>query len=87
MNSNTYLRLLRCARRRSRLTDEAKDLLQSALLAAIEAQRGDMTRSENRRWLVGVLRNRALHEAPVPPHAGGSAKAPICSGTPQRRQP
>ncbi|EHK52270.1 transcriptional regulator [Mesorhizobium alhagi CCNWXJ12-2] len=37
--------------------------MQSALLAAIEAQRGDMTRSENRRWLVGVLRNRALHEA------------------------
>jgi RNA polymerase sigma-70 factor (ECF subfamily) len=63
MDAKTYLSLLRCARRRSRLADEAGDLLQSALLAAIEAQRGDMTRSENRRWLVGVLRNRALHEA------------------------
>ena len=63
MDAKTYLSLLRCARRRSRLADEAADLLQSALLAAIEAQRGDMTRSENRRWLVGVLRNRALHEA------------------------
>jgi DNA-directed RNA polymerase specialized sigma24 family protein len=63
MDAKTYLSLLRCARRRSRLADEAGDLLQSALLAAIEAQRGDMTRSDNRRWLVGVLRNRALHEA------------------------
>jgi DNA-directed RNA polymerase specialized sigma24 family protein len=63
MDAKTYLSLLRCARRRSRLADEAGDLLQSALLVAIEAQRGDMTRGENRRWLVGVLRNRALHEA------------------------
>lgn len=63
MDAKTYLSLLRCARRRSRLADEAGDLLHSALLAAIEAQRGDMTRGENRRWLVGVLRNRALHEA------------------------
>jgi len=33
------------------------------LLVALEADRGDMTRSENRRWLGGVLRNRALHDA------------------------
>lgn len=63
MDSKTYLAFLRAARRRSRLADEAGDLLQTALLAAIEAQRGDMTRADNRRWLGGVLRNRALHEA------------------------
>ncbi|WP_309644614.1 hypothetical protein [Phenylobacterium sp.] len=63
MDSKTYLALLRTARGRSRRLDEAGDLLQTALLAAIEAQRGDMTRAENRRWLSGVLRNRALHEA------------------------
>ena len=63
MDSKTYLEFLRSARRRSRRADEAGDLLQTALLAAIEAQRGDMTRVENRRWLAGVLRNRALHEA------------------------
>lgn len=63
MDSKTYLEFLRSARRRSRRADEAGDLLQTALLAAIEAQRGDMTRADNRRWLAGVLRNRALHEA------------------------
>lgn len=63
MDSKTYLGFLRSARRRSRRADEADDLLQTALLAALEAQRGDMTRAENRRWLAGVLRNRALHEA------------------------
>lgn len=63
MDSKTYLTFLRAAQRRSRRADEAGDLLQTALLAAIEAERGDMTRAENRRWLGGVLRNRALHEA------------------------
>lgn len=63
IDSKTYLAFLRAARRQSRRTDEAADLLQTALLAAIEAQRGDMTRAENRRWLAGVLRNRALHDA------------------------
>jgi RNA polymerase sigma-70 factor (ECF subfamily) len=63
MDSKTYLAFLRAARRLSRRADEAGDLLQTALLAALEAQRGDMTRAENRRWLEGVLRNRALHEA------------------------
>jgi DNA-directed RNA polymerase specialized sigma24 family protein len=63
MEARTYARLLNYARRRSGAADEAEDLLQYALVAAIEAQRADMTRSENRRWLVGVLRNRARHEA------------------------
>ena len=63
MDTKTYLSLLRYAQRQSRRADEAGDLLQTALLVAIAAERGDMTRIENRRWLAGVLRNRALHEA------------------------
>jgi DNA-directed RNA polymerase specialized sigma24 family protein len=63
MDAKTYMELLRGARRRSRRPDEAEDLLQTALLAAIEAQRGDLTSVENRRWLGGVLRNRSLYEA------------------------
>ena len=63
MDRGTYLELLRCARQQSRRDADAEDLLQTALVAAVEARRSDMARSENRRWLVGVLRNRARHEA------------------------
>lgn len=63
MDRQTYLNLLRCARKYSRRDGEAEDLLQSALLFAVEARRSDMGRSDNRRWLIGVLRHRALHEA------------------------
>lgn len=63
MDRRTYLSLLRCARAHSRREAEAEDLLQTALVAALEAKRGDLGRSDNRRWLVGVLRRRALHEA------------------------
>ena len=63
MDRPTYLELLRRARKHSRRDADADDLLQTALLAAIEAQRTDMTHAGNRRWFAGVLRNRALHEA------------------------
>lgn len=63
MDRQTYLRWLRAARRRTRRAGEAEDLLQTALLAAVEAGRADMTRDENSRWLSGVLRNHALREA------------------------
>lgn len=63
MDRATYLMLLRQARRRARRLPEAEDLLQDALLIALEAQRGDVTRTENRRWLAGVMRNRGLLEA------------------------
>lgn len=63
MDRQTYLRLLRAARRRTRRAGEEDDLLQTALLAAVEAQRVDMTLGENGRWLSGVLRNHALREA------------------------
>lgn len=51
------------ARRASRRPDEADDLVQSALLAALEAGRTDMSSPDTRRWLAGVIRNRAAFEA------------------------
>ncbi len=63
MDRQTYLTWLRAARRRTRRAGEEDDLLQTALLAAVEAGRADLTRDENSRWLGGVLRNHALREA------------------------
>ena len=58
-----YLEMLSYARRVTRQRDEAEDLLQSALLIAVEAGRADLNDSKNRHWLKGVLRNRAAFEA------------------------
>lgn len=51
------------ARRHARRPDEADDLLQSALLAALESGRTDLASPETRRWLSGVIRNRAAFDA------------------------
>ncbi len=58
-----YSDFLQYARRMTKRADEAEDLLQNALLAAIEAGRNDMTCVKNRRWLIGTIRKRALFEA------------------------
>jgi RNA polymerase sigma-70 factor (ECF subfamily) len=50
------------ARRASRRQDEAEDLVQTALLAALEAGRADFSDAANRRWIAGVIRNRAAFE-------------------------
>lgn len=63
MHHRHYIEFLRQARRVTRRADEAEDLLQSALLAAIEAGRTDLSSADNRRWLVGALRKRALFDA------------------------
>lgn len=63
MDKRTYQRYLRYAHRYSRRSEEASDLLQTALLLAIESNRADLTLGENRRWLCGVLRNQAAFEA------------------------
>lgn len=63
MHSRQYIEFLRHARRVARRADEAEDLLQSVLLAALEAGRTDLSLSDNRRWLVGALRKRALFDA------------------------
>ncbi|WP_339067785.1 sigma factor [Teredinibacter turnerae] len=58
-----YDELLSYARKMTFYGDEAEDLLQTALLAALEANRGDITHEANRRWLVGVLRKQSLFVA------------------------
>ena len=58
------------ARRLARRPEEADDLLQSALLAALESGRTDLASPETRRWLSGVIRNRAAFD---------SAPSPKCS--------
>lgn len=55
--------LLRIARRHSRHPDDAEDLLQTVLLAALVAGRADLGRPENRHWLIGAIAKRAVHEA------------------------
>ncbi|MGF7006351.1 hypothetical protein [Aminobacter sp. BE322] len=55
--------LLRQARRASRRADEAEDLLQTVLVAAVEAGRTDLNKPENRRWLEGALRHGAAFDA------------------------
>lgn len=89
MDRQTYLRLLGQARRRVRHPPEAEDLLQDALLIALEAGRGDLTRADNRRWFAGVVRNRALLDARGAARRRrreaefqGAAPRPLLSGPP-----
>ncbi|MCR9137655.1 MAG: transcriptional regulator [Alphaproteobacteria bacterium] len=90
MHHRQYIEFLRHARRVTRRADEAEDLLQSVLLSAVEAGRSDLTLAENRRWLVGALRKRALFDArsairrrrreaavvPNEPGSGGDSEPP-----------
>jgi RNA polymerase sigma factor (sigma-70 family) len=59
MSSRTLRNLATLARRHAGRPDEAEDLLQEALLAAIEAGRTDLSSPETRRWMQGVMRNKA----------------------------
>lgn len=63
MTPSAYNELLRLARRHSRRPAEAEDLLQDALLVAVAAGRSDLRETANRRWLAGVIRNRATFTA------------------------
>lgn len=59
MQQSAYDQLRNLARRHSRYAADADDLLQDALIEAIGVGRADFTRPEHRRWLVGVIRNKA----------------------------
>ncbi len=61
--SRAFADLHALARRASRRPDEADDLVQTALLAALESGRTDLAAPETRRWLAGVIRNRAAFDA------------------------
>ena len=67
MPGGHYLHLLGVARRHAWRADEAEDVLQEALLAAVAAGR-DVDDSGNQRWLMGVIRNQAclLYTSPSP---------------------
>jgi DNA-directed RNA polymerase specialized sigma24 family protein len=58
-----YQRLLARSRRASRNPEDAADLLQDALVAALAAQREPLRRAEDERWLCGVIRNLAAQRA------------------------
>ncbi|MFK3866327.1 RNA polymerase sigma factor [Pseudoalteromonas rhizosphaerae] len=61
--SNYYTNLLHYAFKVTLHKEEAEDLLQTALLAAIEAKRSDLSCVNNRRWIIGVLRNQSTFNA------------------------
>lgn len=63
MTPAVYRDLLRLARRHTRRPEEAEDLVQDALLDAVAAGRADLADPANRRWLGGVIRNRAAFAA------------------------
>jgi DNA-directed RNA polymerase specialized sigma24 family protein len=58
MRPQLHAQLLSIARRETGTTDAA-DVVQDALLIAVEAGRFDLTDPANMRWLSGVVRNRA----------------------------
>ncbi|MBO1255000.1 sigma-70 family RNA polymerase sigma factor [Alteromonas sp. 5E99-2] len=58
-----YSELLQYANKIAFNIDEAEDLLQTALLAAVEAGRCDMSSLVNRKWLLGVIRNQSAFYA------------------------
>ena len=62
MPTTAYRQLLLVARRCT-LAHEAEDLLQEALLEAARQDRHDLRLAENRRWISGVIRNKAREAA------------------------
>lgn len=60
---HAYSELLRYARRVSKRPDEAEDILQSVLLAAVRHDRADLDDERNTRWLMGAIRNHAMFVA------------------------
>jgi RNA polymerase sigma factor (sigma-70 family) len=62
MDLKVYRGLRNEARRHARRAEDAEDVLQEALLAALEAGR-DVSQDQDRAWLVGTLRNQAAMQA------------------------
>lgn len=59
MSAELRASLQAIARRHVRSADEADDVVQQALLAAIEAGRTDFSSGQGRAWLIGTVRNKA----------------------------
>ena len=58
-----YPRLRAVARRHTRSREEADDVVQQALVVAMEAGRSDFGSGQTRAWLTGVIRNQARMSA------------------------
>lgn len=58
MHKRLYAQLCAMARRDGADAHLAEDIVQDALVAAIEAGRHDLGDAETRRWLAGVVRNK-----------------------------
>jgi DNA-directed RNA polymerase specialized sigma24 family protein len=63
MNHTTYMQLLESARSICARADDAEDLLQDALLVAIQQSRYPLKLPVDRAWLRGVMRKLAAHGA------------------------
>ena len=63
MTAVQYAQLLDFAQRIAHSEDEAQDLLQEALIVAIQKNRLDFSLDENQKWLFGVMRNKIKQEA------------------------
>ena len=63
MNLDDYLYWLEQAKICSRVKSEAADLLQDALIVAVEKGREDLAVQENKAWFYGVLRNLSAMQA------------------------
>tara|TARA_R110002051_G_scaffold321474_2_gene409270 strand:- start:989 stop:1633 length:645 start_codon:yes stop_codon:yes gene_type:complete len=58
-----YAELLALARRHARRVDEAEDVVQEVLIAAVAAGRNDFSNSSDRRWMAGAIRKRSAFDA------------------------
>ena len=63
MPPQSYTALLGVACRYARRRTEAEDLLQNAMLVAVQAGRADLSSVSNRRWISGVMRKMAAFDA------------------------
>lgn len=58
-----YAEFVALARRHARRSDEAEDIVQEVLIAAVQAGRDDFTQLADRRWMAGAIRKRAAFDA------------------------
>ncbi|WP_127070596.1 RNA polymerase sigma factor [Pelagibacterium lentulum] len=58
-----YAHLLQTARRYARLPEEAEDIVQDVLIAALSAGRSNFSSLADRRWMAGAIRRRAAFDA------------------------
>lgn len=63
MTAKEYTHLLSIAQRIAYNANEAQDLLQEALIVAIDKNRLDFSSDDDQKWIAGVMRKKALHES------------------------